>query len=103
MTPTEQARRSDSLFYGQVSRRELCDMIAHRESDLEEERRANGYLEKMAARVVYNSDDGKLPRICPKLLATRTDNGCLHCAFSLKAGELWACIYREGDEDAIQG
>lgn len=102
MTPTEQARRSDSLFYGQVSRRELCDMIAHRESDLEDERRANGYLRDMAARAMYGGEY-RLPLICPRFLAPRTDNGCLHCAYSLKCGELWACVYREEEEDAIQG
>lgn len=31
MTPTEQARRSDALYYGTVSRRELCDRIARLE------------------------------------------------------------------------
>lgn len=31
MTPTEKARRSDSLYYGEVSRRTLCDMVAERE------------------------------------------------------------------------
>lgn len=97
MTPTEQARRSDALFYAHVSRRELCDMIAHRESDLEDERRASGYLRDMAARAMYEGEY-RLPLICPRFLAPRTDNGCLHCAFSLKAGELWACIYREGEE-----
>ena len=38
MTPTERARRSDALYYDteSVARRCLCDMIANRESDLEE-------------------------------------------------------------------
>lgn len=29
-------RRSDSLYYDNVSRRELCDRVAHLESDLED-------------------------------------------------------------------
>ena len=36
MTATEQARRSDSLYYDNINRRELCDMIAHLEADLED-------------------------------------------------------------------
>ena len=36
MNATEMGRRSDSLYYDNVSRRELCDRIAHLESDLEE-------------------------------------------------------------------
>lgn len=33
MTATERARRSDSLYYGRVTRRELCDMVASREAE----------------------------------------------------------------------
>lgn len=39
MTPTEQARRSDALYIdysGKADRRRLCDMIAHREADIED-------------------------------------------------------------------
>ena len=36
MTPTERARRSNSLYHDKVTRRELCDRIAFLESDLEE-------------------------------------------------------------------
>ena len=38
MTPTERARRSDALYYDteSVARRCLCDMIANRESDLDD-------------------------------------------------------------------
>jgi len=38
MTATERAKRSDSLYYETVSvnRRVLCDMIANRESDIDE-------------------------------------------------------------------
>lgn len=35
MTPTEKARRSDSLHYDNVSRRALCDMIARLEDENE--------------------------------------------------------------------
>lgn len=31
-------KRSDALYYSTIKRRELCDMIAHLESDLEQER-----------------------------------------------------------------
>lgn len=101
MTPTEQARRSDALYYGKVTRRELCDMVSHLESDLGDERNANRYLQEVAASVMY-SDYEKLPRICPRLCVTRTDNGCLHCAYLLKLGSLWACVYKE-EEDAMEG
>lgn len=33
---TQKSRRSDSLYYDHISRRELCDMIAHLESCVEE-------------------------------------------------------------------
>lgn len=39
MTPTEQARRSDALYTdnsGKADRRKLCDMVAHREADIED-------------------------------------------------------------------
>lgn len=35
MTATERARRSDALHYGDVKRRELCDIIALREDEIE--------------------------------------------------------------------
>lgn len=44
MTPTEKARRSDALHQGPDTRRVLCDMIANRESDLEELRAENAKL-----------------------------------------------------------
>lgn len=36
MTATERGRRSDALYYGSVSRRELCDKITFLESRIEE-------------------------------------------------------------------
>jgi hypothetical protein len=38
MTPTEMARRSDSLYMDtkNMHRRQLCDMVAHRETDIED-------------------------------------------------------------------
>lgn len=36
MTPTEKGRRSDALHIGTDSRRELCNMIANREAEIEE-------------------------------------------------------------------
>ena len=41
MNATERARRSDALYYDNISRRELCDMIAHLESDLAESKAEN--------------------------------------------------------------
>lgn len=38
MDVTRIYKRSDALYYGKIKRRELCDMIAHLESDLERER-----------------------------------------------------------------
>ena len=36
MNATERGRRSDALYYDNISRRDLCDMIANLESDLAE-------------------------------------------------------------------
>lgn len=36
MNVTEQARRADALFYGNVSRAELCSMVARAESERDE-------------------------------------------------------------------
>lgn len=41
MDVTEQARRSDALHYDNVSRRELCNMVARLESDLEDSKAKN--------------------------------------------------------------
>lgn len=35
MTPTQMARFSDDLYHGRVSRRTLCDMVAHRDDEIE--------------------------------------------------------------------
>ena len=49
VTPTERARRSDALYYDteSVARRCLCDMIANRESDLEELSAENAKLREL--------------------------------------------------------
>jgi hypothetical protein len=49
VTPTERARRSDALYYDteSVARRCLCDMIANRESDLEDARAENAKLHEL--------------------------------------------------------
>lgn len=49
MNVTEQARRADALFYGNVSRRELCRMVARAESERDEWRRVAEELRKIAA------------------------------------------------------
>lgn len=58
MTPTEQARRSDSLYYGEITRRELCNLVAHMEADIEEERRAYDHLMKVAAHAMRGTGEG---------------------------------------------
>ena len=47
MNATERARRSDALYYDNISRRELCDMIAHLESDLAESKAENAKLREL--------------------------------------------------------
>jgi hypothetical protein len=49
MNATEMGRRSDSLYYDNVSRRELCDRIAHLESDLEDAKGKDAKLREFAA------------------------------------------------------
>ena len=59
MTPTEKARRSDALHQGPDTRRVLCDMIANRESDLEDARVENAKLRSICAEVagiLFNLD-----------------------------------------------
>ena len=38
MTPTERARRTDALYRDRYTKLELCEMIANRESDMDEMR-----------------------------------------------------------------
>lgn len=47
MNATERGRRSDALYYDNISRRELCDMIAHLESDLAESKAENAKLREL--------------------------------------------------------
>lgn len=51
MSATERGRRSDSLYYDNVSRRELCDKVAFLESDLREERKKVSELHKQVEQV----------------------------------------------------
>ena len=59
MTPTEKARRSDALYYETVSvnRRVLCDMIANRESDLEDARAESEHMRLKALAVTGELED----------------------------------------------
>lgn len=50
MTATERGHRSDALYYAYVTRRELCDMIASRESRIEELEAAIKRLEERIER-----------------------------------------------------
>lgn len=45
---TKIGKRSDALYYGTVKRRELCDMIAHLESDLAQERERSERYKELA-------------------------------------------------------
>ena len=47
MNATERGRRSDALYYDNISRRELCDMIAHLESVLAESKAENAKLREL--------------------------------------------------------
>lgn len=47
MNATERARRSDALYYDNISRRELCDRIANLESDLEDSKAKNAKLREL--------------------------------------------------------
>lgn len=53
MTPTQMARRSDALYADGtcgMTRRVLCDMVAQRESDLEDARAENAKLRDLLKR-----------------------------------------------------
>lgn len=62
MTPTERAKRSDALYYETVSvtRRVLCDMIANRESDLDDLREENAKLRELVRFIMHQCNDGNL-------------------------------------------
>lgn len=47
MNATERARRSDALYYDNISRRGLCDRIANLESDLEDSKAKNAKLREL--------------------------------------------------------
>lgn len=49
MNATERARRSDALYYDNISRREPCDRIANLESDLTESKAENAKLRELVA------------------------------------------------------
>lgn len=48
MDVTRIYKRSDALYYGKIKRRELCDMIAHLESDLAQERERSERYKELA-------------------------------------------------------
>ena len=56
MTPTQIARRSDALYADGtcgMTRRMLCDMVAQRESDLEDARAENAKLRELVDGLEY--------------------------------------------------
>ncbi len=81
MNATEMGRRSDSLYYDNVSRRELCDRIAHLESDLEDAKDKNaevwGSLKAREMKLAFQIDDNaKLRELCAMLY--RCASRCLN-------------------------
>lgn len=63
MTPTQMARRSDALYADGtcgMTRRVLCDMVAQRESDLEDARAENAKLREYVERKRYLQDFARL-------------------------------------------
>lgn len=48
MNATERGRRSDALYYDNISRRELCDRIASLESEMDSHRARAQYWHKLA-------------------------------------------------------
>lgn len=55
MTPTQMARRSDALYADGtcgMTRRVLCDMVAQRESDLEDARAENAKLHELCVKAL---------------------------------------------------
>lgn len=55
MTPTQIARRSDALYADGtcgMTRRVLCDMVAQRESDLEDARDENAKLRELCVKAL---------------------------------------------------
>ena len=82
VTPTERARRSDALYYDteSVARRCLCDMIANRESDLEDARAENAKLRGQYEAVIddYRSEVAKLRELCRYLLPFAESCGAEH-------------------------
>lgn len=60
MTATERAKRSNALFHDSITfhRRDLCDMIALRESDMEELRAENARLRFVARCLAFCFSEG---------------------------------------------
>lgn len=75
MTATERARRADALYFdtNSIHRRQLCEMVANRESDLEDARAViHGYKEQVVAlsglvRDLWDAWQGSEFSMMPKL------------------------------------
>lgn len=50
MAATSEARRSDSLYYDNISRRALCNLVAHLETD-------NVQLKRLVADMLASNDE----------------------------------------------
>lgn len=88
MNATEMGRRSDSLYYDNVSRRELCDRIAHLESDLEDAKDKNaevwGSLKARETKLAFQIDDNaKLRGLVKALLQCHVEDTdtCAKCSY----------------------
>lgn len=72
MTPTQIARRSDSLYADGscgITRRVLCDMVAQRESDIEQERSDNARLRELLRQSICAKDDADWASIVSAAIA----------------------------------
>lgn len=77
MTPTEKARRAESL-YQDKTKRELADMVVHREADLEDARVENAKLRELLRDVRALRWSGYDCTECPRSFRGRCheDGGC---------------------------
>lgn len=91
MTATERAKRSDALYYETVSvtRRVLCDMVVHREADLEDARAENAKLRELAERTWKSAE-----RLCQAF-----DGPCRDDGMTIDK----PCPMGERDEECVYG
>lgn len=95
MTPTEIARRSDALYADGtcgMTRRVLCDMVAQRESDLEDARAENAKLRERYYAYEYKMDS----------LVSSLTGGLLSKSAATPNDVLYSSVVEELTEDQIK-